>query len=295
MRVVISIPAYNEELTLGKVISEIHQVMKKTKYRYEVQVVDDGSKDKTVQVAKKAGARVYSHPRNRGLAQTFQTEVAQALKHKADIMVHTDADGQYPAEYIPPLIEKVEQGYDLVLGSRFRGKIQSMPFIKRFGNMAFSQVLSALTKTRITDGQSGFRAFTAEVAREIKFINTFTYTQEQLIKAAKQKFRITEIPIYARKTRRSRLFRGPLDFALRAWINIFRIYRDYNPIKFFGGIGMFFLATSLLLGTYAIGSWILGFTESINDKIPSLLLTIVFFSTGIQIILFGFIADKIQD
>jgi len=294
MRVVVTIPAYNEEHSIGKVISDIKKVMSKTNHNWKIQVVNDGSKDKTAQIAKKHGAIVISHPRNRGLAQTFRTEMANALKLKPDVIVHTDADGQYPAEYIPKLIEKVEQGYDLVLGSRFKGKIQSMPLTKYLGNLAFSKALSALTGVKLSDGQSGFRAFTAEVAREIKFINTFTYTQEQLIKAAKQKFKIGEIPIYARKTRGSRLFKGPLDFAVRAWINIFRIYRDYNPIKFFGGVGLGFIGVSVLIGLYTVGSWAFGFIDSINEKIPSLLLTIIFFTTGVQIVLFGFIADQIN-
>ena len=97
MKVIITIPAFNEEESITKVIKEIKQVMSKTKYNYQILVVDDGSKDKTASLAKKAGATVHSHRRNRGLAETFQTEMLKCLELKADVIVHTDADGQYPA------------------------------------------------------------------------------------------------------------------------------------------------------------------------------------------------------
>ena len=223
MKVIISIPAYNEERTLPRVLTEIKEILQKTNYNYQILVLNDGSTDNTIEVAKKYGAKVFSHKRNRGLAETFRSEMKECLNQKADIIVHTDADGQYHPQHIPQLIKKIEQGYDLVLGSRFRGKIQSMPILKRFGNIAFSMVISSLTKVKITDSTTGFRAFTAEVAKEINYINTFTYTQEQIIKAARQGFRITEIPIIARKTRASRLFKNPFQYAVKAWINIFRI------------------------------------------------------------------------
>ncbi len=282
MKVIISIPAFNEEKTLGKVIAEIREAFNGTHYDYKILVVNDGSKDKTLEVAKKAGAIVFSHTRNRGLAQTFKTEIEQFLKLKSDVFVHTDADGQYLGKDIPRLLAKIEHGYDLILGSRFRGKIEKMPFMKRFGNIAFSKVISMLTKTRITDSTTGFRAFTSEVASEIKIINNFTYTQEQILKAARQKFRIAEIPIYARKTRESRLFKSPLEYAIRAWINILRIYRDYDPIKFFGKVGLAFMIPGLLLGVYFTQ---MHFTTGIDGHVALLILI------GIQTILFGFLAD----
>jgi glycosyltransferase involved in cell wall biosynthesis len=288
MKVIITIPAYNEEKTLPFVLTEIKEVMKRTAYNYNLLVIDDGSQDKTIDVAKKHGAIVFSNRRNRGLAETFKVETRECLRLKADIIVHTDADGQYHAKHIPELIKKVEQGYDLVLGSRFRGRIQSMPLLKRLGNIAFSIVLSSLTNVKITDSTTGFRAFTSEVASEIEYINTFTYTQEQIIKCAKQGFRIGEVPIIARKTRASRLFKSPLQYAIRAWINIFRIYRDYDPLKFFGRIGAIFL----MLGTI-IGSWLVYrfFTLGYVGRTPSIFLSVLLVLMGIQIILFGFLAD----
>ncbi|HLC81524.1 MAG TPA: glycosyltransferase family 2 protein, partial [Candidatus Nanoarchaeia archaeon] len=188
-------------------------------------------------------------------------------------------------------IEKVKSGYDLVLGSRFQGKIQHMPWLKRLGNIAFSYVLSSLTKTKITDSTTGFRGFTAEIAREINYINTFTYTQEQIIKAAKQGFKITEIPIIARKTRASRLFKSPFQYALKAWINIFRIYRDYEPLLFFGKIGTGLFTAGVLLGCWLVYRFL---TLGYVGRTPSIILSLLLILMGIQIVLFGFLADMMK-
>src|SRR3989338_2451106 len=121
MQIVITIPAYNEEKTIGGLIKNIHDVMKSTKYTYKILVVDDGSKDGTKEVAKNAGAGIYSHPKNYGLAETFKTEIKKSLVLGADIIVHIDADTQYQPKEIPKLLSEIENGYDLVLGSRFKG------------------------------------------------------------------------------------------------------------------------------------------------------------------------------
>ncbi|MBI2668812.1 glycosyltransferase family 2 protein [Candidatus Woesearchaeota archaeon] len=292
--IIITIPAYNEEKTLPFVLDEIKRVLQTTKYRsaYKILVLDDGSLDRTADVARKHGAIVVSHRRNKGLAETFRSEMHECLKLDADIIVHTDADGQYHPQHIPELIQKVEEGYDLVLGSRFRGRIEQMPLLKRFGNLAFSTVLTSLTKVKITDSTTGFRAFTAEIARDISYINTFTYTQEQIIKAAKQKFRITEIPIIARKTRASRLFKNPFQYAVRAWINIFRIYRDYEPLMFFGRIGLLGLSGGFMIGLYFV---YLHFTAGIHGHLGLLFLMIILLVFGLQTVLFGFLADMMRE
>jgi len=229
-KVIITIPAYNEEKTIGKVVQNIRNIMDQTKYCYNyfILVVNDGSHDKTAERASESGAFVYSHTRNYGLAQTFRTEMKLCLEIDADIIVHTDADGQYKAEEIPLLINEVEKGFDLVLGSRFKGTIESMSWLKRFGNKAFSMVISGLSLRRVSDGQTGFRAFNKKIARDIPIISNHTYTQEQIIRVSKKRFSIKEIPIYfaKRKDGESRLMRNPLEYAKRAWENIFRVLKD---------------------------------------------------------------------
>ncbi|MFA5142306.1 MAG: glycosyltransferase family 2 protein [Candidatus Woesearchaeota archaeon] len=283
----ILIPAYNEERTLPLVINDIKKVMNRTKYDYNIIVLNDGSKDRTEIVAKQKGAIVYSNSKNLGLAETFKNEMKFGLKHGAKILVHTDADGQYPAEYIPFMIKKIESGYDIILGSRFEKGHYSGSIMKKLGNIAFAKVFSSLLKIKLTDTTTGFRAFTREVA-ELPLINNFTYTQEQLIRAGKANLKIGEIAIKTRKTRPSKLFNGPLDYAIKAWINILRIYRDFEPLQFFGRIGLFLSGIGFLIGLFFV---YLHLTSGIQGHIGLLFLMLILLSTGLQIILFGFLAD----
>ncbi len=290
MKVIITIPAYNEAQTLGGVLEEIKKVMKQSKHSYQILVVDDGSRDSTAEIAEKAGAIVVKHPRNYGLAEAFKTEIRKCLELKADVIVHTDADGQYRAEEIPNLIKEIENGNDLVLASRFMGKIESMPLMKRLGNIAFSKVISQITKTRITDGQTGFRAFTAEVAK-LPVTSTYTYTQEQIIRAIKNKFRVKEVPAYfARRggKTRSRLMKGPLHYALRSGINLLRVYRDYEPLKFFGILGLMIFGAGSFLGFYILYNILL---TGHAGGVPRIVLTAMLILSAIQIWIFGFLAD----
>lgn len=290
MKVVVTIPAYNEEKTIGNVIKDIKKVMDDSNYDYKMLVVDDGSKDNTADVAKNSGAVVFSHQMNCGLAETFKTEIEGALSFNPDIIVHIDADRQYKAEEIPKLIKEIEDGYDLVLGSRFKGEIESMPLVKRLGNKAFSKVISNVTGFKVSDAQTGFRAFTRKVAEKIKLISTHTYTQEQIIKAIRNKFKIKEVPIYFRKrlSGKSRLIKNPIDYAIKAWINILRIYRDYEPLKFFGIIGTFFLFIGIGIGLWFV---YLHFTTGIQGHLGMVMLMLLSVISGIQIIIFGFLAD----
>jgi len=290
MNVVVTIPAYNEEKTIGKVVSEIKKVMDKERYSYKILVVDDGSKDGTAKSAKKAGAIAYSHPKNYGLAETFKTEISKSLELKPDIIVHIDADFQYQPKEIPKLIEEIKNGYDLVLGSRFKGKIEEMPLVKRFGNKSFSKVVSQITGLQISDAQTGFRAFTREVAEKVPIISNHTYTQEQVIRAVKQKFRIKEIPIYfAKRDGESRLITNTFGYAIRAWINIVRTYRDYEPLKFFGVLGTIILAIGFVLGIYLV--YFQFFGGGAFRHLGLMMVDVLVLSVGLQIIIFGFLAD----
>jgi len=290
MKLIISIPAYNEESTIGKVLREIKEAISKTNYDYKILVLDDGSTDRTKEIAKKHGAIVISNKRNLGLAKTFKREMEECLKLKADIIVHCDADGQYPASYIPLMIKKIEEGYDLVLGSRFGKGCYKGSFIKKIGNIMFAKVLSGLLKTKISDTTTGFRAFTREIA-ELPLINDFTYTQEQIIRAGKANMKITEIPVKTRKTRKSKLFKNPFDYAIKAWINILRIYRDFEPLKFFGSTGLFFFLAGLLLGIFIIIRII---RVGNAGGIPRVILSMLLIIAGLQIIIFGFLADMLR-
>jgi len=292
MKVVISIPAYNEENTIATVLQDITHVMNNTKYKYKISVINDGSTDKTAELAEQNGAIVTSHPYNCGLAETFKTEIKKATDLGADIIIHTDADGQYPSENIPLFLKEIESGYDLVLGSRFLGKIEHMPLMKKIGNIAFSKAISHITGTKVTDAQTGFRAFTKSIAN-LNIISDHTYTQEQIIRAVKNKFKIKEIPINAKKTRPSKLMTWhpalqPFEYAIKAWINIFRLYRDFEPLKFFSYFAAVLIIPGLLLGIFLASLYLA--TGKVGH-IPTTILTMLLIISGIQIWLFGFLAD----
>ena len=164
-----------------------------------------------------------------------------------------------------------------------------MPIIKKFGNKAFSKVVSNITGMRISDAQTGFRAFTKDVAEKIKIASNHTYTQEQIIRAAKNKFRIKEVPIYfAKRKDESRLMSNPFGYAIRAWINLIRTYRDYEPLKFFGLAGTSIFSIGLLIGFYLV---YLHFTSGIVGHFALIMLDVLILSIGLQIIIFGFLAD----
>ena len=287
MKIVVTIPAYNEAKSIGKLVKDIKNAMS-GRYNYSILVVDDGSTDNTAEAAKKSGAIVYSHPKNYGLAETFKTEIKKCIELKADIIVHIDADGQYLPKEIPKLLKEIKNGNDLVLGSRFEGKIEYMPLVKKIGNVAFSRVVSQITRLKITDAQTGFRAFTKEIA-QLPIISNHTYTQEQIIRAVKQKFRIKEVPIYfTKRDGKSKLIRNPFEYAAKAWINIIRIYRDFEPLKFFGIIGSSIFLVGFVIGLYLL---YLHFTTGIVGHFALIMLDVVILSIGFQIIIYGFLAD----
>ncbi|MBI2139343.1 glycosyltransferase [Candidatus Woesearchaeota archaeon] len=287
-RIVVTIPAFNEEKTIGNAIIGIREILPQA----IILVADDGSKDNTRKIALGLGAKVVSHPTNKGLGETFRTEMKEALRLGAEIIVHIDADGQYLAKDIPSLLRPIiEKKADLVLGSRFTGHIESMPLVKRFGNKAFSMVVSGIAGKKITDSQTGFRAFTAEAAR-LPVYSLHTYTQEQIIRAVKQKLKIAEVPVhFARRKDKSRLISNPFSYAGRAGMNILRIYRDYEPLKFFGAVGMFFIGLGIVLGAWIVYSVL---TAGNVGGIPRVILSALFIMTGIQITLFGFLADMLK-
>ncbi len=292
MNIIVTIPAYNEEKTIGQAVKEVRKSLDSTKYKgkYKVVVVDDGSKDNTAEAAKKHGAIVFSHPKNYGLAECFKTEIEKCLELNADVIVHIDADLQYQPEEISKLLKEIENGYDLVLGSRFKGKIEYMPFVKRIGNMAFSKVVSQVSGIKISDAQTGFRAFTRKVAEQVPITSDHTYTQEQIIRSVKQKFRIKEVPIYfAKRDGKSRLISSPFGYAIRAMINIIRVYRDFKPLKFFGIAGSIFLSIGMVLGLYLV--YFQFFGNGAFRHLGLMMLDILILSIGLQIIIFGFIAD----
>lgn len=189
------VPAKDEEETIGELLERISTV-RVPGYELQTFVVDDGSADRTAQIARARGATVVRHPRNRGLGAAVRTGLRAAVEAGADTVAYLDADLEYFPEDIPRLVEPVAMGRaDYVLGSRFRGGVRGMKLYRRLGNYVFTALLVALTRRFMTDGQTGMRAFSREAADRAEIIHDYNYAQVLTLDLARKGFRIEEVPI----------------------------------------------------------------------------------------------------
>jgi glycosyltransferase involved in cell wall biosynthesis len=226
--IVITIPAHNEAKTIEPVIRSIHKVM--SHKSYAIIVVADNCTDNTATIARGARALVYEKNTEKGLAGTFRMEMQKALLMKPSIIVHIDADGQYLAAEIPKLLSQVEQGYDLVLGSRLTGYIEHMSFTKKFFNRLAARIFSRLVKQRVDDVTTGFRAFVPAVAR-LPVKSNFTYTQEQIVRASKAGYKIKNVPVsFLARQDESRLIKHSADYITRSLRELWKLNREVKLI-----------------------------------------------------------------
>ncbi|HEY0908430.1 MAG TPA: glycosyltransferase family 2 protein [Candidatus Paceibacterota bacterium] len=228
-QIFIGICAHNEEQDLARTIDSISSAMRATSYPFKILVHDDGSTDSTRAIATEKADYVSFTDDRRGLAEAFRLNLAACLARGADIFVHIDADGQYPADKIPELIKEVENGADLAIGSRFlikKGYRNS--WHKALGNTLFSRGYALFLGTPITDLTSGFRAMTKEFAQAITIRSKFTYTYDQYIQAILGKYKIKEIPIQGSPTRKSRLMKNGWHYMRRAAADIYAYYPEWK-------------------------------------------------------------------
>ncbi len=296
MKLIVTIPAFNEEKSIVEVISSIPRKIRGIK-RVEVLVYDDGSKDKTAVMAKKAKADyVFSHKQNLGLAQTFKDALSKALQLGADLIVNTDADNQYDQRQIPALIKPILEGRaDLVIGDRQVEKLKHMPLIKKYGNMLGSLIIRLLTGTAVHDASSGFRAFTREVAEKIHIFSQHTYTHEMIIDAHFKNFVVVDVPITFKKRvhGQSRLIsEGVFAHILKSAETIVRtvlLYKAFRVLSFIGSL--FSLAGLIGVLRFLYFALILA-----NPKghIQSLVISSILVAIGFNILLLGFVADLIS-
>ena len=287
-KIIALIPAYNEEETIEKVITETQS------YVDEVIVINDGSIDSTKAIAERAGALVIDNIVNRGLGETMRHGYKEALNHGAGIIVQLDADGQYLAKEIPLLINPIiDNEADLVLGSRLENIQYKMPILKTIGNKTFSSVLRILTNSDVADGQTGFRAMRREVLETALPSNKYTYTQEMIIKTAKEGWRIKSVPttFVERVGGESRLISHPLSYAWQSGVIIMRTLRDYHPLSFFSVPGLIMILMGFILGTLLVYKFAI--TGAIG-RTPSIILTSLLIMLGMQLIFMGLMADMMR-
>jgi len=295
MRLIITIPAFNEEKTLPEVIKSIPR-----KYvgvdSVKILVYSDGSTDRTVEVAKKAGADyVFVHKSNQGLAQTFRDILKESLKLGADYIVNTDADNQYEQKEIGLLLAPLlKDEADMVIGDRQVGKLQHMPLSKKYGNMLGSFVIRFLTGTHVSDASSGFRAFTAELAKKIFISSDHTYTHEMIIAAHFKNFRMKDVPVtfYKRTTGGSRLISGVLSHIVKSGSIILRTLLLYRALSFFTSIGGTFVGLGFV-GVFRFLYFAL-IEGKAGGHIQSLVISSILVGVGFNIIVVGFLADLLS-
>ncbi|MGB2865911.1 MAG: glycosyltransferase family 2 protein [Sedimentisphaerales bacterium] len=262
MKLVIIIPALNEERTIGDVITTVPSRIDGVD-EIEIIVVDDGSTDRTKCVAISAGASVISHCRNEGVGAAFKTGIKAALMKGADVIVNIDADGQFDPQDIPVLVKPVLEGKaDFVTASRFKepSLIPQMPKIKIWGNKKMAWLISLLTGDKFYDVSCGFRAYSRDTALKLTLVGQFTYTQETFLDLAFKGATIVEIPLVVRGERgfgESRVASNLWKYAAMTSKIIFRAFRDYKPLRFFGIISLPFLVSGTLLEIFLILHYIL--------------------------------------
>lgn len=293
VKLVVTIPALNEEKTIGNVIAEIPKKIRGID-EIQVLVVDDGSTDGTSKAAKSKGAQVVRNSSNKGLAFAFARGLDAALGMDADVIVNTDADFQYNQKQIPSLIKPILDGKaDMVLGSRFKGVMEFMPAQKYWGNRMMSMLISLLTGMRISDAQTGFRAFSREAALKVNVFSDYTYTQETILEAWEKKLVITEVPAdFRRREGESRLISNIFVYAKRAGFTIIETYLSYKPLRVFLSTGFFIILLSLLFGYRVIGHFLS--TGLVAPFLPSAILSAVLLIVGVQVTIVGLLAEMIK-
>ncbi|MDP9314576.1 MAG: glycosyltransferase family 2 protein [Chloroflexota bacterium] len=295
MKLIIQIPAYNEETTLPEVFRELpHEIAGIDEI--EVLVIDDGSTDRTTAVAEALGAHhVVRHTSNKGLAAGFQTGLDAALRLGADIIVNTDADNQYPGDQIVALVEPIlARRADIVIGDRQTHTIEHFSTQKRILQRVGSWVVRRASNTEVPDSVSGFRALSREAALRIFVTTEFSYTVENLIQAGKRRLTVAHVPIRTNQTRPSRLHSGNWNFVKRQASTIVRTYATYEPLKTFSYIAAPFLFLGiafLLRAAYVfVGRRFFDFEA---ENLQSLTLGTGFLVLGFIVFLIGLVADRI--
>jgi glycosyltransferase involved in cell wall biosynthesis len=294
MKLVVMIPAYNEERSISNVIMEIPHDITGIDL-VEILVINDGSKDSTLEEARRAGAdKIITHKKNLGLGISFRDGLEEALKMQADIIVNTDADFQYNGAEIPKLIDPIlNEAADIVIGDRQIDLLDHMPASKLIGNKLATWITRRVTGLPIKDAQTGFRAFSREAALRMSLTGNYTYVQETLIQAANKNLVVVQIPVeFRRRSGESRLISNIFSYAKSAGTTIVRSYRDYQPFKVFTALGLAFIIVGFAVGFRVLIHYF--DTGTVTPYLPSAVLTTVLVIVGLQAVIFGLIADMLK-
>lgn len=293
MKLIIQIPCLNEEESLPVTLQDLPKHIPGVDVT-EILVIDDGSTDRTSEVARRNGVHhIVRFTKRKGLARAFYAGLDAALKAGADIIVNTDADGQYKGEDIPRLVGPILEGKaDIVIGNRDIENVRQFSWVKKRLQRIGSWVVRQLTGSTISDATTGFRAYSAEAALKLNIISDYTYTLESIIQAEHKGLAIGNITISTNEVRRkSRLFRSIPEYLKRSMITVVRVYAMFNPFQIFMRAGAIILFFGLLVGCRFLFYY---FLTGGTGKIQSLILAAVLILIGFQVMIVGLVSDLIS-
>ncbi|MCI0453745.1 MAG: glycosyltransferase family 2 protein [Candidatus Dadabacteria bacterium] len=289
-KLIIQIPCYNEEATLGITLSTLPRSLPGIDV-IEWLIINDGSTDGTIEVAKAHGVEhIINLNHHQGLAKAFIAGLEAGLEAGADIIVNTDADNQYSSEDIPRLIEPILSGSaEIVIGARPINQIEHFSISKKLLQKLGSWVVRIFSNTDIQDVTSGFRAISRDAALRLNVFNEYTYTLEMIIQAGQKGMPITSIPIRTnQELRPSRLIKSIPSYINQSIFTILRIFMTYRPFRFFMIMGSIPFVLGFLISVRWLVLFLIGTPRS---HVPSLVLASILILIGFQLWIFGLIAD----
>lgn len=292
MKLIIQIPCYNEADTLEIALNDLPKHVEGID-AVEYLVINDGSTDNTVAVAKDWGVHyIVSFKRNKGLAKGFMAGVNECLRQGADIIVNTDADDQYCGEDIDKLVRPILNGQaDIVIGERPINQTEHFSPLKKKLQHFGSWVVRKASNTDIPDAPSGFRAYSREAALRLNVVNEYTYTLEQIVQAGQNRMAIMSVPVRTNaQLRPSRLFHSMFGYIKKSMVTIVRTYLMYKPLRFFTVVGSVPLMIGMMTGIRYLGYFFHGVGDG---HIQSLLLAVMMILLGFMIGIVGLQADVI--
>ncbi len=292
MKLIIQIPCYNEAETLEIALNDLPKKLDGVD-EIEYLIINDGSKDDTVEVAKRWGVHhVVNFKQNKGLAKGFMAGIDGCLRNGADIIVNTDADNQYCADDIAMLIRPILSGEaDMVIGARPIDETEHFSFMKKKLQHFGSWVVRKASNTDIPDAPSGFRAYSREAAMHLNVVNDYTYTLETIVQAGREKIAITSVPVRTNaELRPSRLFNSIWGYVKKSMLTILRAYMMYKPLKCFSYLAVCPVGVGLLIGLRFLYFMALGKS---GGHVQSLILACTLIIMGFLTFMIGLVADVI--
>jgi glycosyltransferase involved in cell wall biosynthesis len=295
MKLIIQIPCLNEEQTLPHTLADLPRVIDGID-AIEWLIIDDGSTDRTVQVARNHGVHhIVSHNTNKGLAAAFQTGINACLQLGVDIIVNTDADNQYPGQYIPDLIRPIlNYEADMVIGDRQVQTIEHFSGAKKVLQKLGSAIVRYVSATSIPDAPSGFRAMSRETALRLNVITGYTYTLETIIQAGKKNLTVVSIPITTNPMlRESRLIKSLPNYIIRSGLTILRLFMLYEPLRTFSYIALLLAVPGVILwGRYVV---LMVIDETVRGAhIQSVIVGAAFIIIAFVVFLIGLVGELIS-